>query len=1084
MTLRAIRLLSVWLWLPLVLSGATVSAGASNAPQSALAAYPIQSISANISETFTYVVNGSFAKGPALDYSAKQTNGSNLPSWIELDQSTGVFRITPPASTLGNVYTIAVRGTDESGQSTTVDFGLVIDDANLICEVQAGSDYLSKILGCSTGSVMLRGETSTGVYRWTGPNGYTSNEQNPVVKTPGIYVLSGGSSCSRRSIVEVRPNLFDCLSFGDNNEIPVGHFTNNVQRGAAPLTVNFNGSNSYDVDGDILDWFWTWEGGAASGPTPTVYFDTEGEYNLLLTVTDDFGAKSTDRYTMIVDPPTGHGIDAFWLEAECGEVGSDWTLQADETAAGDYYAFPVRSSSGAPSDAASNRIRFTFSSPNAGDMKLFARISAASASNDSYYVRVNGGNWMEWFTDIQANGSFNWNLFAKRLPIKVGTNVVDFAYREEDTRLDKIFITSTTQTPSGLGLSGINCDNNTEVTRSANEIWLEAECGNVGSRWKTFSSSSASGNTYIVTDRNSLSSPPNDVPDNRVRFNLESDASKLFDVYARILAADVNSDSYWVRLNAGEWIKWGGGINSSGKWAWNLLPKQLTLRAGSNTLDFAFRESNTKLDKLFLTAIGTVPSGTGGTAANCDGGNDNESVAEEPTTEEPAEEPAQEPTGGSADDPTKFWLEAECALVGDRWSTENSSAAANGSYVVVKDRTSLSAPPTNTAANQVRFTVNATQAGNYNLFALVNAPSGDHNSFWVRVNGNSWVAWNRNISTGTGWKWNLMGDLKPSLRAGTNTIDFAFREDGTKLDRIHLNLDGVTPIGQGPAANNCGNTQDASSVDAVAVEVECGAYGSKWTTVEDAGASNGLYVMNISSNKTTSPPANDESQLVRLSFEITTPGSYHLFAHLHAIDPTRNSIWIQVDNGSWINMWRDLGGDKLLTNGLEWKKVNHDGADLSFSLATGTHTVTIANRETRTGIDKLQFSLSSALPSGKGVAAPNCSSSTDMTMMMKTPASSTTSVSDSETEFGADPVIDVYPNPTVDEFSLDLTSDFNGEVDMRIFDMNGRQVRELHYNKSSALMHVQVDVRALPPGIYRVHVIEGDRESVKPFVKM
>lgn len=1075
--------MAVWLWLPLVLTGGMLSAGEAYSPQSAPTSYPIQSISANISETFTYVVNGSFAKGPALDYSAKQANGSSLPSWIELDQNTGVFRITPPASTLGNVYTIAVRGTDESGQSSTVNFGLVVDDANLICEVAASSDYLSKILGCSTGSVMLRGETTTGIYRWTGPNGYTSNEQNPVVKTPGIYVLSGGSSCSRRSIVEVRPNLFDCLSFADNNEIPVGHFTNNVQRGPAPLTVNFNGSNSYDVDGDILEWFWTWEGGAASGPTPTVYFDTEGEYNLLLTVTDDFGAKSTDRYTMIVDPPTGHGIDAFWLEAECGEVGSDWTLQADSKAAGDYYAFPVRSSS-SPSDASANRIRFRFDSPNAGDMKLFARVFSATLDNDSYFVRINGGSWMEWSSGMQAYGSFSWNLLPQRLPVKVGSNVVDIALREADTRLDKIFITSTAQTPTGFGLSGINCDNNTAVSQSSNEIWLEAECANVGTRWKTVSSSSASAGNYVVTDRNSMTSAPSDVPENRVRFSLDSDADKIFDLYARILASDYNSDSYWVRLNGAAWIKWSGGIDISGKWAWNKFPQQLALKAGSNTIDFAFRESNAKLDKLFLTALGTSPSGTGGTAANCGGGNDSESVAEEAPAEEPANEPTQEPSGGSADDPTKFWLEAECALVGERWSIENSSVAANGSYVVVKDRSSLSAPPNNVSANHVRFTVNTTQAGNYNLFARINAASGDNDSFWVRVNGNNWVAWNRNISRGTGWTWNQMGDLQPSLRQGTNTIDFAFREAGTKLDRIHLNLDGVMPTGLGAEANNCGNTTESAATDAVALEVECAPHGAKWIEVEDPAASNGVYLMNISGNKTTSPPASDETQLLRMSFQVTTPGTYHLFAHLHAIDPTRNSIWVQVDNGSWIRMWRDVGGSELITNGLEWKRVNHDGAAVTFNLSTGTHTVTIGNREIRTGIDKLQFSLSSSLPTGKGAAAKNCSSSTDLTMMMKMPGSTTSEPSDNDTEFGSDPVLEVYPNPTIDEFSLDLTSDFNGEVDMRIFDMNGRQVRELHYTKSSALMHVQVDVRALPPGIYRVHVIEGDRESVKPFVKM
>ena len=1077
------RLLPVWLWLPLVFTGGTLLAVEAELPSVAPTVFPIQSITAPIDGPFTYVVNGSFDQGPALDYTAKLANGSALPSWIALDQNTGTFVINAPASAAGDVLAIVVTGINETGKASSVEFGLVIDDTSLICRVEATSDYLAKILGCSSGKVMLRGETSTGQYRWTGPNGFTSNEQNPVVQKPGTYVLSGGSGCSRRSVVEVRPNLFDCVSFGDNNEIPVGHFKNNVDIGNAPLTVNFDANNSYDVDGEVVDWNWSWEGGAASGPTPTITFDEEGEYNLLLTVTDDFGAKSTDRYTMIVKPPTGHGIDAFWLETECAEVGSNWSLQKDDQAAGGYYAAPVANSVDKilGGDAA-NRVRFTFDSPNAGDMKLFARISAASVNNDSYYVRVNGGSWMTWAYDIRSNGSFNWNLFSEKLPIKVGQNVIDFAYREEDARLDKIFITTTDQDPSGKGLSGVNCDNNTAVTRGANEIWLEAECAHVGSRWKSVRNSNASGSTYVVTDRNSLNSAPTDVPENRIRFNLESEESKLFSLYARVSASDANSDSYWVRLNGGKWLKWGSGINFSGKFVWNLFPEQLTLKAGINTLDFAFRESNAKLDKVFLTAIGTAPSGTGETADNCGGGADDESVAEEPTATDP-------PSGGSSDGTDKYWLEAECALVGDRWSKENSSAAVNGSYVVMNDRTSTDMPPYNTPSNHVRFMLNVSKAGSYSLFALVNARNASSDSYWVRVNEGKWQEWSENISTGTGWTWNKMNGFSADLTGGVNTIDFAFREDGAKLDRIHLNLTGVYPLGDGDAAENCGSgTDGGSATPDIAIENECGSYGNKWTLVEDKDASNGSYVMNVSSNKTNSPPANDESQQIHYSFTVSTPGVYHLFARLHAIDGNSNSIWVKVDNGSWVQMWREIGGNSLLTNGLEWKKVNHNGNDVRFNLSTGKHTVTIANRETRTGVDKLQFSMSPQLPTGKGAAADNCSSSNDMTMMMKMPASGTTAEADepqaNDLMMGDAPIIDVYPNPTVDAFSLDVTSDFTGEVNLRLLDMNGRQIRELHYNKSADLMHMQVDVRDLPRGMYRVHIIEGDRESVRPFVKM
>ncbi|WP_116107464.1 PKD domain-containing protein [Lewinella sp. IMCC34191] len=1080
MALRLTRSLTAWLLLCLTLSATPLTALPGEAPTSVPDVVPIHPITAPVNITTTFVVNGSFAKGPALNYEAKQTNGQALPSWITLDDNTGTFTIKAPASEASSIYEIRVMGTDENGSRSTVDFSLHIDNTSLICSAEASADYLGKILGCASGSIMLRGETSTGIYRWTGPNGFKSNEQNPVVKSPGTYVLSGGSECSRNSIVEVRPNLFDCATYAYDNEIPVGHFTNSVEAGNAPLTVEFDALKSYDVDGEIVDYNWSWEGGAASGPTPTITFEKEGVYHILMTVTDDFGAKSTDRYTMVVEPPTGHGIDAFWLEPECAEIGSKWSLVADDNAAGGYYVVPIENSfETTPSDVARNRIRFTFDSPNKQFVNLFARISSATLASDSYWVRVNGGYWMEWFTGIQSTGSFEWNKYSDKIQLKEGENIIDFAYREADAKLDKVYLTSTTQRPSNMGLGGVNCDNNTSVSRSQNEVWLEAECAKVGSRWKTYNNSGASNGSYVTTTKTSLNYPPSDAPENIVRFNLSSEGSKLVTLFARISAADRNSDSYWIRLNGGSWLKWGNGINYSGKFVWNEYADQLTLKDGINTLDFGFREADGKLDKIFLSAIGTSPSGLGGEAANCSGG-----VTDEPETEEESSDPAPPPV--ASNDPTEFWLESECASIGGRWSIERSSSAVNGKYAVVRGREALSSPPYENSDNYLTFDLDVSEAGKYHLFGRIASTGYSDDSFWVRVNGGSWFSWYQNIQSGVGFKWNEMPELI-NLKEGSNTIQFTFREEGAMLDRIHLNKNGALPNGEGDAATNCGSAIPEGASD-MALEAECGTIGGKWEKVADGSATNGFYVMNTSSNKTSSPPAGDASQLLKYQVTVGTPGTYHMSLRMLAPDVGSNSIWVQVDNGNWVKMWKEVGGDALLTNGLEWRKVNHDGKLVTFKLSTGSHTITIANRETRTGIDKVVLSLDKALPSGNGAAAYNCttSSSSSGVMMMTMPSSSNESDTPeaNDLEMGAEPLVAVYPNPAVDAFTLDLTSDFTGEVTLRLLDMNGRQIRDMQYNKDADLLNVRVEVFDLPRGMYRVQVIEGNRETVKPFMKM
>ncbi len=66
-------------------------------------------------------------------------------------------------------------------------------------------------LDCASGTVQLTSSTSAenATYSWTGPNGYTSAEQNPVVKVAGTYTLTVADSdggCSASTSVVVTPS--------------------------------------------------------------------------------------------------------------------------------------------------------------------------------------------------------------------------------------------------------------------------------------------------------------------------------------------------------------------------------------------------------------------------------------------------------------------------------------------------------------------------------------------------------------------------------------------------------------------------------------------------------------------------------------------------------------------------------------------------------------------------------------------------------------------------------------------------------------------------------------------------------------
>lgn len=72
--------------------------------------------------------------------------------------------------------------------------------------------------------------------------------------------------------------------------------------------VDFDGTSSFDLDGDAFDYLWNFgDGNTGSGPTPSHIYAASGIYTLTLTVTDLFGASSTDSLTVTVnyvEPPT------------------------------------------------------------------------------------------------------------------------------------------------------------------------------------------------------------------------------------------------------------------------------------------------------------------------------------------------------------------------------------------------------------------------------------------------------------------------------------------------------------------------------------------------------------------------------------------------------------------------------------------------------------------------------------------------------------------------------------------------------------------------------------------------------------
>ncbi|MBK6831683.1 MAG: hypothetical protein IPG92_13500 [Flavobacteriales bacterium] len=72
------------------------------------------------------------------------------------------------------------------------------DNAEVILDDEApGATATGGTLTCTTTSIMLTG-SGNGSFSWTGPNNFTSQDQNPTVSVAGTYVLTvtGANGCT------------------------------------------------------------------------------------------------------------------------------------------------------------------------------------------------------------------------------------------------------------------------------------------------------------------------------------------------------------------------------------------------------------------------------------------------------------------------------------------------------------------------------------------------------------------------------------------------------------------------------------------------------------------------------------------------------------------------------------------------------------------------------------------------------------------------------------------------------------------------------------------------------------------------
>jgi hypothetical protein len=168
-------------------------------------------------------------------------------------------------------------------------------------------------------------------------------------------------------------------------------------------------------------------------------------------------------------PPTAS--NRVWIEGECAvSVGSDWkVVSASSASQGKYLQTNSGKFYGSAPSQSSAHATYRFSINSSGSYKVYLRHLAYNASDDSFWVRINDGPWTAVYLS-QGKGSYSWTAVAygDSFPLRSGSNEITVAYREGNARLDKMYVSSAGDTPSGSGGTAISCGANAREAQAGN----------------------------------------------------------------------------------------------------------------------------------------------------------------------------------------------------------------------------------------------------------------------------------------------------------------------------------------------------------------------------------------------------------------------------------------------------------------------------------------------------------------------------------------------------------------------------------------------------------------------------------------
>jgi len=274
---------------------------------------------ANIPPTAAFSISTTHGEAPltvTLDASASFDPDSSIVSyvWTANGQHFASSNSIVSNTFTPGEYTITLTVTDNQGLTATAQRHVSVAAPNKAPMAQLAA---SPIQGQAPLTVTLNGNASydpdgaIAYYSWWASDGQTfvsetSSQATMTFSTPGIYTINMGVG-DNEGVASTNTAL-QTVTVTEAPKPPVAIFTASSNEGAAPLTVTLDASGSHDPDGSIVTYEWRINDALFSlvdNSDPLSFtFEHEGEYNVVLIVTDNQGLTATTQQNISVTVPS------------------------------------------------------------------------------------------------------------------------------------------------------------------------------------------------------------------------------------------------------------------------------------------------------------------------------------------------------------------------------------------------------------------------------------------------------------------------------------------------------------------------------------------------------------------------------------------------------------------------------------------------------------------------------------------------------------------------------------------------------------------------------------------------------------